>query len=126
MHEMSIAMAVVCQVEEAARAQGAESVEAVTLTVGELAGVVPDALRFSFSLACEGTVLAGAELFTQEVAGRARCASCGREWATGVPPRLCCATCGDSRTDLLSGRELQIATVRWAEGPQRARAPEEL
>ncbi|WP_369203996.1 hydrogenase maturation nickel metallochaperone HypA [Streptomyces sp. PU-14G] len=126
MHEMSIAMAVVCQVEEAARAHDAAGVEAVTLSVGELAGVVPDALRFSFSLACEGTVLAGAELVTEHVAGRARCETCGREWATGVPPRLCCARCGDSRTRLLSGRELHIATVRWSEAPQRARALEEL
>ncbi|MGP3986174.1 hydrogenase maturation nickel metallochaperone HypA/HybF [Streptomyces sp. 3N207] len=126
MHEMSIAMAVVCQVEEAARAHDAVGVEAVTLCVGELAGVVPEALRFSFGLACEGTVLAGAELVTEHVPGRARCTSCTDEWATGMPPRLCCGQCGDSRTELLSGRELRIATVRWAEDSRRALALEEL
>ncbi|WP_431981216.1 hydrogenase maturation nickel metallochaperone HypA [Streptomyces qinglanensis] len=126
MHEMSIAMAVVCQVEEAARTHGAAGVETVTLQVGELAGVVPEALRFSFALACEGTVLSGAELVADQVPGRARCTSCAREWETGLPPRLGCPRCADSRTELLSGRELQIATVRWAEDPQRTRALEEL
>ncbi|MBO8186197.1 hydrogenase maturation nickel metallochaperone HypA [Streptomyces spirodelae] len=126
MHEMSIAMAVVCQVEEAAREHAAVGVEAVTLRVGELAGVVPEALRFSFGLACEGTVLDGAELVTEHVPGLARCASCAREWATGMPPRLCCEQCGDSRTELLSGRELQIAGVRWVHDPRHALALEEL
>ena len=126
MHEMSIAMAVVCQIEEAALSHEAVGVEAVTLRVGELAGVVPEALRFSFGLACEGTALAGAELVTEHVPGRARCTSCAGEWATGMPPRLCCEQCGDSRTELLSGRELRITTVRWATDSRRALALEEL
>jgi hydrogenase nickel incorporation protein HypA/HybF len=124
MHEMSIALAVVGQVEEAARARGGEAVESVALRVGELAGVVPDALQFSFGLACEGTVLAGARLMTEHVPGRARCGPCdGAEWPTGMPPELCCPDCGRPAEGLVSGRELEIADVRWARGP-RAAAPE--
>lgn len=52
MHEMSIALAVVEQVESADRPTGATTVNSVRLQVGELAGVVPDALAFSFELAC--------------------------------------------------------------------------
>ena len=62
MHEMSIAVAIVEQVERAAREHGATAVEAIRLQVGELAGVVPQALEFCFELACAGTVLAGAAL----------------------------------------------------------------
>ncbi|MFD9306960.1 hydrogenase maturation nickel metallochaperone HypA [Streptomyces sp. NPDC060048] len=114
MHEMSIAMAVVGQVEEAAEAAGARSVSVVRLRVGELAGVVPDALSFCFELACAGTVLDGAELVTEPVSARARCASCTREWAVGMPPRLCCPGCGSAaHVDLLSGRELHIVSVDW-------------
>lgn len=54
MHEMSIAMAVVTQVEEAARSGGATAVTSVRLQIGELVGVVPDALAFCFELACAG------------------------------------------------------------------------
>ncbi|MCD0485024.1 hydrogenase maturation nickel metallochaperone HypA [Streptacidiphilus sp. ASG 303] len=129
MHEMSIALAVVGQVEEAARAGGPEAdgraVERVHLRVGELAGVVPDSLHFCFSLACEGTVLEGAELRTEAVPGRARCGPCGGEWDTGMPPRLGCPRCGGGAAELLSGRELQIAAVHWADRPARPTVPEE-
>ena len=117
MHEMSLAMAVVDQVEETGRAHGAVGVEEVRLQVGELAGVVPDALHFCFELACAGGLLAGARLTTEAVPGRARCADCPHEWATGMPPRLCCPRCDRPTSELLSGRELHITGVRWAEPP---------
>ncbi|MDH6627740.1 hydrogenase nickel incorporation protein HypA/HybF [Streptomyces sp. LBL] len=117
MHEMSVALAVVDQVAEAAaRAGDVTAVRSVRLQVGELAGVVPDALAFSFELACAGTLLEGAELITEAVPGRARCTPCAHEWAVGMPPRLTCPECGGARTDLLTGRELQILDVHWEDG----------
>ncbi|MDT0569067.1 hydrogenase maturation nickel metallochaperone HypA [Streptomyces sp. DSM 3412] len=117
MHEMSVALAVVDQVAEAAdRAGDVTAVRSVRLQVGELAGVVPDSLAFCFELACAGTLLEGAELVTEAVPGRARCTSCAHEWAVGMPPRLTCPACGGTRTDLLAGRELQIVDVRWEDG----------
>ncbi|MFF7144509.1 hydrogenase maturation nickel metallochaperone HypA [Streptomyces nodosus] len=125
MHEMSIAMAVIGQVEEAVeRAGDVTAVCSVRLQVGELAGVVPEALSFCFELACAGTVLEGAELITETVPGRARCAPCAHEWAVGVPPLLSCPRCDGGRTDLLSGRELQIVGVRWEDGRTPAPVPE--
>lgn len=121
MHEMSIALAVIGQVEEAAeRAGDITAVRSVRLQVGELAGVVPDALSFCFELACAGTVLEGAELVTDAVPGRARCAPCAHEWAVGMPPLLTCPRCDGATTDLLAGRELRIVSVRWEDGPARA------
>ncbi|MCP3819783.1 hydrogenase maturation nickel metallochaperone HypA [Streptomyces sp. A3M-1-3] len=117
MHEMSIALAVVGQVEQAAaQAGGVTAVKSVRLQVGELAGVVPEALSFCFELACAGTVLEGAELVAESVQGRARCAPCADEWAVGMPPQLCCPVCGEATAELLSGRELQIAAVHWEDG----------
>ena len=115
MHEMSVALAVVEQVDRAARRHDAVAVERVVLRVGELAGVVPEALAFCFELACAGTVLAGARLETETVAGRARCGGCGHAWPTGLPPQLCCPSCGSVDTELLAGRELEIGSVHWAE-----------
>ncbi|WP_053743766.1 hydrogenase maturation nickel metallochaperone HypA [Streptomyces sp. NRRL WC-3618] len=117
MHEMSVALAVVDQVAEAAaRAGDVTAVRTVRLQVGELAGVVPDALAFSFELACAGTLLEGAALVTEAVPGRARCTPCAHEWAVGMPPQLICPGCGGTRTELLAGRELQIVDVHWEDG----------
>ncbi|MFJ7265421.1 hydrogenase maturation nickel metallochaperone HypA [Streptomyces sp. NPDC099050] len=120
MHEMSIALAVVGQVEEAAPEAGSV-VSRVELQVGELAGVVPDALGFCFELACAGTVLEGAELVVRSEAARARCGACAGDWAVGMPPELCCPTCGRAtEVELLSGRELRILTVTWEDAQSTA------
>ncbi|KIZ16707.1 hydrogenase maturation nickel metallochaperone HypA [Streptomyces natalensis] len=118
MHEMSLALAVVDQIDGAARFERATAVSSVRLQVGELAGVVPDALAFSFELACAETVLEGAELIIEQVAARARCRPCTRTWETGMPPRLTCPGCGGADTELLSGRELQIVSVSWHDAPR--------
>ncbi|MGW2050137.1 hydrogenase maturation nickel metallochaperone HypA/HybF [Streptomyces sp. NPDC001858] len=126
MHEMSVALAVIDQVETAAAEAGdVTAVRSVRLQVGELAGVVPDSLAFCFELACAGTLLEGAELVTETVPGRARCTSCAHTWAVGMPPRLTCPACGGTQTDLLAGRELSIVGVRWDAGgePTTARPP---
>ncbi|MFJ6752602.1 hydrogenase maturation nickel metallochaperone HypA [Streptomyces sp. NPDC091266] len=122
MHEMSIALAVIDQVESAERPAGATAVTGVRLLVGELAGVVPDALAFSFELACAGTALEGAELDTEIVPARARCGPCAGTWAVGMPPQLSCPVCGAATDELLSGRELQIAAVCWNDAPVPASA----
>lgn len=113
MHEMSIAVAMVEQVSDAAERNGSGAVSAVRLQLGELAGVVADSLQFCFSLACAGTVVDGAELLVEHLPGRARCTPCGAEWATGMPPQLCCPQCEGGTAELLCGRELQIVGVRW-------------
>jgi hydrogenase nickel incorporation protein HypA/HybF len=113
MHEMSIAVAMVDQVTEAAGENGSGTVSAVRLRLGELAGVVADSLHFCFSLACAGTVIDGARLLIEYVPGRACCEPCGAEWATGMPPQLCCPQCEGGTAELLSGRELRITGVRW-------------
>ncbi|OEU89093.1 hydrogenase maturation nickel metallochaperone HypA [Streptomyces oceani] len=115
MHEMSIALAVVDQVSETVRTEPPALAEEVRLQVGELAGVVPEALEFCFGLACAGTTLEGAALHIESVPGLARCSPCAREWATGMPPQLCCPDCGGARAELLSGRELRVLRVRWSD-----------
>lgn len=117
MHEMSVALSVVDQVEQAARPEGAHGVRRVAVEIGELAGVVPDALAFCFELACAGTRLEGAELVTRFVPGRASCAPCGRSWETGMPPDMICAACRAGATELLAGRELRITEVHWSAAP---------
>ncbi|MFF3399432.1 hydrogenase maturation nickel metallochaperone HypA [Streptomyces sp. NPDC002659] len=125
MHEMSIAVAVVDQVEQAAAEAGdVTAVTSVRLHVGELAGVVPDALSFCFELACAGTVLEGAELVTEFVPARARCEPCADEWAVGMPPQLCCPVCAKATDELLSGRELQIVGVQVEDGQGHRRTRE--
>ncbi|MEU7057043.1 hydrogenase maturation nickel metallochaperone HypA [Streptomyces sp. NPDC046197] len=117
MHELSIATAIVEQAGELARADGADAVSAVTVRVGELAGVVPDALCFAFEVAREGTALADARLVVEQVTARAWCVPCAEEFLVGMPPFFWCPHCDRPSQELRSGRELEITGIEGAPVP---------
>ena len=66
MHELAIAETLVDRVIE--RTVG-RRVVAVTVRIGDAAGVVADALAFSFDVVTVDTPIAGARLVVEEVAG---------------------------------------------------------
>ncbi|MBA3720633.1 MAG: hydrogenase maturation nickel metallochaperone HypA [Nocardioidaceae bacterium] len=73
MHELAITQGVV---DAVTARTGTARVAAVTVRVGRLSGVVPDAMRFCFDLVTESTPLAGARLDIEQPEGRARCRDC--------------------------------------------------
>lgn len=103
MHELGIAQEVVAVV--AARSRGAR-VKRVVLEIGVLAAVLPDAVRFCFDLAAEGTVLEGAALEIVETPGRARCRGCGETVVLQKAFGRC--GCGGTDLDWMAGEELRI------------------
>ena len=111
MHELAIVEGVVDQVTT--RLPEAR-ICSVRLEIGALSGVVPDALRFCFDLATEGTTMEGASLEITEIPGRCRCRACGGEFSAGSLVPLC--PCGSADVAVLSGQELKIASVRVAGG----------
>lgn len=110
-HELSIATAIIERADELARADGTDAVSKVTVRVGELAGVVPDALDFAFEVARDGTALAGARLVVEQVPAQAWCVPCAEEFPVGMPPFFWCPRCDQPSSDLRSGRELEIAGI---------------
>ncbi len=106
MHELGVALNIVDIVVE--RSRGAR-VRRVTLEVGALTAVLPDALRFCFNLATEGTPLSGATLEIHELPGRARCRACTTEFELARPFGHC--TCGGTDLDWLSGEELCVSEM---------------
>lgn len=110
MHELSVAQALVEQVEDLARRHGATRVHLIRVRVGPLAGVVAEMLATAFPLAAAGTLAEPARLDLVESAIRVRCLSCHAE-SEAQPNRLVCGACGDWRTEVVSGDELILETV---------------
>lgn len=106
MHELAIGQSIVAAVTERL---GEERVRRLVLEVGQLSGVVPDALRFCFDLCTRDTPVEGAELEIREVGGLARCDACGREVELAAPFGVC--ACGSPGLEVLRGRELRIKEV---------------
>lgn len=107
MHELSIARAVVAEVEDAARLHGAVAVRSVTLSIGRLAGVVPGALTFGFELASEATMLEGAELIIEIEPTVVWCPD-GEHPVELADMRFVCPEHGCATPELLSGKQLEI------------------
>jgi hydrogenase nickel incorporation protein HypA/HybF len=106
MHELSLAQDIIEQISE--RVDGAKVVR-VILEIGKLSLVLPDALRFSFEICAEGSLLEGATLEIQEVPGRARCLQCQAEIFLDKAFGEC--SCGSFDLVHLSGDELKIVAV---------------
>jgi hydrogenase nickel incorporation protein HypA/HybF len=110
MHELSIALALVEQAEAIARREGAAGMAGITVTVGELSGVNPEALELAFPVAAENSMASEARLIIETVAARARCRACGREGRPGFPFPAC-GHCGSLDLEISAGQELLIRTL---------------
>ena len=106
MHELSIALSILEIGAEQAEVLGAP-ILAVHLRLGQLSGVVPDALRSAYDLAREDSPLAQAELLIEEVPVAVRCEQCGVVTEVDFP-HLMCGVCGAPTADVVRGRELEI------------------
>lgn len=110
MHEMSIAQSIVEIVEDVLGEQGNPGVEKVFVTVGRMAGVVPESLAFSFEAITAGTRLEGAELVIENIPVRARCRNCGHAWEVESYV-FRCERCEGTDLDVVNGDELAVREI---------------
>jgi len=103
-HELSITQGVVeiC----IAHARG-RRVSSVTLEIGALSGVVPEAIEFCFDACTRETLLEGARLVIEQVPGRGSCSSCGAESVLHAYYDPCTA-CGGYGVSIVAGEELRV------------------
>ncbi|HEX3465990.1 MAG TPA: hydrogenase maturation nickel metallochaperone HypA [Candidatus Elarobacter sp.] len=111
MHELSVALSLVENIEDSARLQGFERVLAVRLRIGALSGIAPDALRFSWKLATDGTLAADSALEIEDVPLLVFCERCEAERAPRGGAGLVCPECGNVCPTIVRGRELQLVAV---------------
>jgi hydrogenase nickel incorporation protein HypA/HybF len=103
MHELALVQEIVAAAELHAR--GAP-VRRVVVEVGRLAAVMPNALKFCFDVATEGTAVHGAVLELIDVPGKGRCTLCGATVVMSGPLTPC--PCGAGALEWLEGFDLRI------------------
>ena len=111
MHELSICDAILGTTIQ--RADG-RPVTQVTVRIGHLRQVVPDALLFGWEVLTESTDLKGCELLVEQVPATVRCEECQDE-TTLEMPILACGSCGSFDVKLLSGEEFLIVSMQVSE-----------
>ena len=107
MHELSIVESIVEIILKELKKHKLTNVESVSLRIGEMRQVVPEAMKFAFECISKGTPLEGAELKIENVSIRGRCQQCHHEfmltnWLDNCPK------CNFSLIDIISGKELEI------------------
>ena len=109
-HELAIFQALMEQVERIAQEERADQVLSIHLAIGPLSGVESRLLEQAFSVARAGSIAASAELVIESMPVQVRCKQCD-QLTKALPGRLVCGACGDWRTRLISGDELELRHV---------------
>ncbi|MGD9152334.1 MAG: hydrogenase maturation nickel metallochaperone HypA [Gammaproteobacteria bacterium] len=115
MHEFSIMQGVFKLLEDIAVKNNLIKINKVILRIGKLRQVFPDFLRFAFENISKDTIADGAELIIEEIPITMRCKSCNQEF-TVEHHTYVCPVCGAVKLELLTGKEVLIASVEGEDG----------
>jgi hydrogenase nickel incorporation protein HypA/HybF len=132
MHELSLALSILDIVSQEVRIRfgdarevhsGQESaladasdfsgaLKSVTVRIGRLSGVEPEALEFAWDVAREQSPFPLADLLVEVVPVQARCEACGCEFGITSGSGEC-GTCGSAPFKIVAGREIEVARIVW-------------
>lgn len=107
MHELSLLENVREILEEHALSQNFKKVSKVTLEIGKLSCVEPDALRFGFGVVMKDSLAENAELIITELNGLGLCQRCQQQVEIDSLHDPC-MHCGSPFVAVIQGTEMKI------------------
>ncbi len=110
MHEMAIALNILNIVTAVAQREGAQRITKVNVVVGELRGIIPLQLIYSFGLIAEGTMARGAQLDLEIIPVTVRCKRCGETFIV-KDHRYTCLKCQGEDVQTIGGTELRVKDI---------------
>jgi len=111
-HELSVALRIVeALTEELATEDEVLTVTAVSIQVGTLSGLVPEALQFSWDMATADTRLQGAKLEIETVHAVGFCSACQLNQTITNLQSMRCPSCQTPIQQITGGNELEILTM---------------
>lgn len=110
MHEVGIMKSALDIAEQQALAVGATIIHEIRLRVGQLSGVVPEALDHAFVILKEGGMAENACLVIDYVPAVCWCSKCNGEFESSGMFCICPA-CGTPSGEIRMGRELEIVSL---------------
>jgi hydrogenase nickel incorporation protein HypA/HybF len=110
MHEQSIVESLLNLALEHAEKAEATRLAGINIVVGELSGVLDEAMEFYFGFLSRGTIAENAKLNFNHVPIKLRCRNCGNIF---LPENMIfkCPECSEQQVDIVAGRELYIESI---------------
>ncbi len=112
MHEMSIAMELMQQLESLAREHAADRIEQVAVAAGVMRQIVPEALQLAFRTAATATCAEGATLVLDIVSVLAECRLCGHRFEPEQDSFLC-PHCRKADVAIIEGNDIILTSVTF-------------
>ena len=110
MHEQSIVESLLTLAIDHAEKAEAKKIVRIYLVVGELSGVLDEAVEFYFSFLSRDTIAADASLFFSHIPAQLRCRNCDTIF-TPEKMDFHCPNCNKQEVEIVSGRELYIDSL---------------
>ena len=107
MHELSIAREIITIVQEEMVKRDLNGVKEVSVRLGALTGVDPEALSFSFESATLDSPLSETKLVIEQIPVKGKCRSCGKDFQIDDFVFLC-PYCDSIDIDVMQGEELNV------------------
>ncbi|HEX4012485.1 MAG TPA: hydrogenase maturation nickel metallochaperone HypA [Candidatus Cybelea sp.] len=111
MHEVSVALGLLEDVQSTASEQGIDRVYAVHIRLGALTGIVRDALLFSWDVVTAQTICEGSELRVEDIPLTVYCEQCGADREPRPGSGLLCPQCATICPTVVRGREMQLVAM---------------
>jgi hydrogenase nickel incorporation protein HypA/HybF len=107
MHELSIAQALIQEIDTILAKEHCQRCTAVTLDLGALCGVDAQALTFCWPLATRDTLCQDAALTLNAIPLTLTCPTCKQKFEL-EDPFLFCPECGSAEVQVITGQEMII------------------
>ena len=110
MHEISIMESTLEIAINHAQAQKAKEIKAIVMKIGELSGVIPQALEFAFEVVRENSIASNATLKIETIPVCCHCESCQEKfYPTGYIFE--CPNCHQFSNNILEGKEIELSSL---------------
>ena len=113
MHELSLCGSIYEIVD---RAAAGRAVSVIHLQIGQLRQIVPDTLKYCWTLVSDQTDLAGSELEVDSVPVTLLCSECSALTTLADEPLFLCDGCGGSHVSVTTGEEFMLTSLELTEG----------
>jgi hydrogenase nickel incorporation protein HypA/HybF len=110
MHEVSLLESTLELALSYAQKQNATKIHHLTLRVGQLSGVIPEALQFAFEIVVQGTIAETATLSIETIPAICYCSTCHQDFQP-TDWIYECPTCHQLSYKLLQGRDLELVSL---------------
>lgn len=110
MHEVSMMQNTLDIAIAQARQNNAIQIDCLTMNIGKLSGVIPEAIEFAFEVLSKNTIAENARLEIKTIPVVCHCQKCDRNFQPEAYVYQC-PQCQKISSDILQGRELELVSV---------------